>query len=128
MLIVAVKAMMPWAMPAIGIPMGVVIWSIWIGLGAQGVKGQDKAHRQDNAQPSCSSFDFLRKKILHIGICYLEGRRLEKVKKYLVNFADSLVTAPLIQDLIDQTGSRKKKTSGGCFQAKRGITASGAKS
>ncbi len=29
--IVAVKVMMPWAIPAIGIPMGVVIWWIWIG-------------------------------------------------------------------------------------------------
>jgi SRSO17 transposase len=55
----------------------------------------------------------LRKEILQIGICYLEDRRLEKVKEYLVNFTDSLATAPLIQDLIDQTGSRKKKTSGG---------------
>lgn len=49
----------------------------------------------------------LRKEILHIGICYLEGSRLEKVKEYLVNFADSLATAPLIQDLIDQTGIRR---------------------
>ena len=37
MLIVAVKVMRPWAMPPIGIPMGAVIWSIWICLGAQGV-------------------------------------------------------------------------------------------
>jgi len=37
MLIVAVKAMRPWAIPAIGISMGVVISSIRIGLGAQGV-------------------------------------------------------------------------------------------
>ncbi len=29
---VAVKVMMPWAIPAIGIPMGVVIWLIWFGL------------------------------------------------------------------------------------------------
>ena len=35
MLLAAVKAMMPWAIPAIGIPMGVVIWPIGIGLGAQ---------------------------------------------------------------------------------------------
>ncbi|MFH1596169.1 MAG: hypothetical protein ABIG94_07365, partial [Pseudomonadota bacterium] len=55
----------------------------------------------------------LRKEILQIRLCYLEDRRLEKVKKYLVNFADFLATAPLIQDLIDQTGSRKKRTRGG---------------
>lgn len=36
MLIVTVKAMMLWATPTIGISTGVVIWSIWIGLGAQG--------------------------------------------------------------------------------------------
>jgi hypothetical protein len=29
--IVAVKAMMPWPIPAVGIPMELVIWSIWIG-------------------------------------------------------------------------------------------------
>jgi hypothetical protein len=33
-LMVTVKAMRPWAIPAIGIPMGAVIWPIWIGLGA----------------------------------------------------------------------------------------------
>ena len=33
---VTVKAMRSWIIPAIGIPMGVVIWLIWIGLGAQG--------------------------------------------------------------------------------------------
>jgi hypothetical protein len=49
MLIVAVKATMPGAIPPIDISIAVVTWS---GLGAQGVKGQDKAHRQDNAQPS----------------------------------------------------------------------------
>ena len=37
MLMVTVKAMMLWAIPAIGMPTGVVIWPIWIGLGAQGV-------------------------------------------------------------------------------------------
>jgi hypothetical protein len=43
MLMMAVKVMMPWAIPAIGMPIGVVIWSIWsvwsiwIRLGAQGV-------------------------------------------------------------------------------------------
>ena len=43
MLMMAVKVMMPWAIPAIGMPMGAVIWSIWsiwsiwIRLGAQGV-------------------------------------------------------------------------------------------
>ncbi len=36
MLIVVVKAMMLWAIPAIGIPMRVVKGSIWIGLSAQG--------------------------------------------------------------------------------------------
>jgi hypothetical protein len=36
-LMVPVKALMPWAIPAIGIPMWIVIGSIWIGLGAQGV-------------------------------------------------------------------------------------------
>jgi hypothetical protein len=49
-LLVMVKAMR--LIPAIGIPMRVVIWSVWIGLGAQGAKGQDKAHHQDNVQPS----------------------------------------------------------------------------
>jgi len=50
--------MMPGAMPPIGISTGVVIsrvitkMSIWSGLGAQGAKGQDKPHHQDNAQPS----------------------------------------------------------------------------
>lgn len=34
--VVTVKPMRPWAIPAIGTPMGVVIGSIWIGLGAQG--------------------------------------------------------------------------------------------
>ena len=58
MLMVTVRGMMPWAMPPIGISMGLLIvrvmlklW-IWSGLGAQGVEGQDKAHHQDNAQPS----------------------------------------------------------------------------
>jgi hypothetical protein len=51
MSIVAVKMMGPGAIPAIGVPMGVVI-SIWICLGAQRVQGQDKAHHQDNTQPS----------------------------------------------------------------------------
>jgi hypothetical protein len=48
MLRVVVKAMM-FFVPAIGIAMGAVIW---VGLDTQGVKGQDKAHGQDNAQPS----------------------------------------------------------------------------
>ena len=48
-LMMTVKAMRPWAIPAIGIPTGVVIGS---GLGAHGIESQDKAHRQDNAQPS----------------------------------------------------------------------------
>ena len=30
--IVATKVMVPWAIPAIGIPMGVLIWLIWFGL------------------------------------------------------------------------------------------------
>jgi len=42
---VVVKATM-FFVPAIGISMGVVIW---VGLDTQGVKGQDKAQRQDNA-------------------------------------------------------------------------------
>jgi hypothetical protein len=37
MLIVVAKVMRPGAIPAIGMPGGVVIWSIWICLGAQGV-------------------------------------------------------------------------------------------
>ena len=45
MLRVVVKATM-FFVPAIGIAMGVVIWP---GLDTQGVKGQDKAQRQDNA-------------------------------------------------------------------------------
>jgi hypothetical protein len=34
--VVTVKPVRPGAIPAIGMPMGVVIGSIWIGLGAQG--------------------------------------------------------------------------------------------
>ena len=49
LLIVTVKVMMPFAIPAMGFSMGVVVW---FGLAAQGIKGQDKAHRQDNGQPS----------------------------------------------------------------------------
>ncbi len=37
LLMMTVKAMMFWAMPPIGFSMGVVIWSIWVGLGTQGV-------------------------------------------------------------------------------------------
>jgi hypothetical protein len=53
---VTVEAMMPGALPPMGIPTLVailrVMLKIWSGLGTQGVKGQDKAHRQDNTQPS----------------------------------------------------------------------------
>jgi hypothetical protein len=51
----------------------------------------------------------LRKEILHIGICYLEGRRRAKVNKYFVNFADSWATTPLIQNFIDWTGVERKR-------------------
>ena len=64
MLIAAVKLMMIFAIPPIGIPMGVVIGS---GLAAQGVKGQDKAHHQDNVN---HLFRFIRlpsEKNLHPG-------------------------------------------------------------
>ena len=65
MLRVVVKATMFFAMPAIGISMGVVIW---VGLDTQGVKGQDKAQRQDNAQPSIQVHSLiLLKKILPTG-------------------------------------------------------------
>ena len=65
MLRVVVKATMFFAMPAIGIAMGVVIW---VGLDTQGVKGQDKAQRQDNAQPSSKVHSLiLLKKILQTG-------------------------------------------------------------
>jgi hypothetical protein len=37
LLMVAAKVMRPWAIPAIGMPMGVMIWSIGICLSAQGV-------------------------------------------------------------------------------------------
>ena len=57
-----------------GIPMGVVIWSVWIGLGAQGAKGQDEAHHQDNAQPSFQVHSLtLHKKILQPGSANLEN-------------------------------------------------------
>ena len=85
--------MMPRAMPPIGISTGVVIsrviikMSIWSGLGAQGVKGQDKAHRQDNAQPY-SQFHSLAlppEKILQTEFDNLEGGRTESVKSVLAN-------------------------------------------
>jgi hypothetical protein len=57
---VVVKATM-FFVPAIGIAMGVVIW---VGLDTQGVKGQDKAQRQDNAQPSSQVHSLILLKII----------------------------------------------------------------
>ena len=54
--VVTVKVTMPWTIPAIGISMGVVIIRLlpirWLGLGAQGAEGQEKANYQDNGRPS----------------------------------------------------------------------------
>ncbi len=71
--VVAVKAMMPWAIPAIGISMGMAIIRAmlkrWIGLGGQGAQGQDKTYRQDNAQPSSQvHWLFLRKKFCNLDL------------------------------------------------------------